>query len=59
MEPSKNKIIRCSENEVELEVPHSSAQQIHSLQEFHTTRKESKNTQWLMITALTILQHSC
>ena len=49
----------CSENKVEPEVLHSSVQQIHSLQEFHTTRMESKNTQWLMITASSILQHSC
>ena len=40
MEPSKNKIIGCSENKVEPEVLHSSVQQIHSLQEFHTTRME-------------------
>ena len=42
MEPSKHKIIRCSENEVEPEVLHSGVQQIHSLQEFHTTKMESK-----------------
>ena len=59
MEPSKNKIIRCSENEVEPEVLHSSVQQIHFLQEFYTTRTESKNILWLMITASSILQHSC
>ena len=59
MEFSKNKIIRCSENKVEPEVLHSSVQQIHSLQEFHTTRMESKNTHWLMITASSILQYSC
>ena len=58
MERSKNKI-RCSENKVEPEVLHSSVQQIHSLQEFHTTRMESKTTQWHMITASSILQHSC
>ena len=59
MEPFKNNIIRCSENEVEPELLYSSVQQIHFLQEFYATRTESKNTLWLMITASSILQHSC
>ena len=59
MEPSRNKIIKCSENKVEPEVLHSSVQQIHSLQEFHTTRMESKHTRLFTITASSILQHSC
>ena len=51
---SENNTIRSFGNEVGPGVLRSRVQQTRTLQEFHTTKSESRNSQWLMLCAFGI-----